>query len=173
MTSPKTNNELPTKNYVDNKFNDPSMSKNTDHFEFNDENLDNVGWVKVNKIPAVEEHQTPKIYVQIALSDIIQYVDGLHEINRNRRDLSSVFNDQGNEFDNIKLNNLDSNTVIRNPSSDNEMANKKYIDDSIGEGTIVRFNQTPENYPKESVGNNTYNLTKYDKIHCTDTTITK
>ena len=27
------------------------------------------------------------------------YVDSLHEINRNRRDLSSVSNDQDNEFD--------------------------------------------------------------------------
>ena len=39
------------------------------------------------------------------------YVDSLHEINRNRRDLSSVFNDQDNEFDNKKLTNLDSFTV--------------------------------------------------------------
>ena len=35
------------------------------------------------------------------------YVDSLHENNRNRRDLSSVFNDQDNEFDNYKLNSLD------------------------------------------------------------------
>ena len=36
------------------------------------------------------------------------YVDSLLECSRNRRDLSSVFNDQANEFDNIKLFNLDS-----------------------------------------------------------------
>ena len=39
------------------------------------------------------------------------FVANLHEINRNRRDLSSVFNDQDNDFDNIKLTNLDSITV--------------------------------------------------------------
>ena len=99
------------------------------------------------------------------------YVDSLHEINRDRRDLSSVFNDQDNEFDNNKLTNLDSITVNRNPNLDNELANKKYIDDSIGEGTIVRFNQTFENYLKVSVGNDTYNLAKYNKIQITDTAV--
>ena len=84
-----------------------------------------------------------------------------------------MFNDQDNEFDNNKLTNLDNITVNRNPSSDNELSSKKYVDDSIGEGTIVRFNQTLENYLKVSVGNDTYNLTKYDKIHITDTTIIK
>ena len=50
---------------------------------------------------------------------------------------------------------------------------KKNIYDSIGEGTIVRFNQTLQNYLKVSVGNDTYNLTKYDKLQFTDTTIIK
>ena len=84
-----------------------------------------------------------------------------------------MFNDQDNEFHNNKLTNLDSITVNRNPNLDNELANKKYTDDSIGEGTIVRFNQTLENYLKVSVGNETSNLTKYDKIQVTDTTIIK
>ena len=84
-----------------------------------------------------------------------------------------MFNDQDNEFDNNRLTNLDSITNNRDPSSDNELANKKYIDDSIGEGTIVRFNQTLQNYLKVSDGNDTYNLTKYDKIQITDTTIIK
>ena len=98
------------------------------------------------------------------------YVDSLHESSRNRRDLSSVFNDQDNEFDNNKLTNLDSVTINRNPSSDNEISNQKFVDDSIGEPTIVRFNQTLENYLKVSVGNDTYNLTKYNKIRIIDTT---
>ena len=101
------------------------------------------------------------------------YVDSLHEIYRKRRDLSSVFNDQDKEFDNKKPTKLDCNTVIRYPSSDYELANKKYIDDSIGEGTIVRFNQTLENYLKVSVGNDTCNLTKFDKIQFRDTTTIK
>ena len=66
----------------------------------------------------------------------------MHEINRNKRDLSSVFNDQDNEFDNNKLTNLDSVTVNRNPNLDNELASKKYIDDELDKNTVLRFNQT-------------------------------
>ena len=101
------------------------------------------------------------------------YVDRLHECSRNRRDLSSVFNDRDNEFDNNKLNNSDSVVVNRNPSSDNDIANKKFVDDLIGDGNFLRFNQTLENYLNVSVGNDTYNLTKYDKIQIADTTIIK
>ena len=101
------------------------------------------------------------------------YVDSSHERSRIRRDLSSVFNDQDNEFDNTKLTNLDSISATRDPSSDNELANKKYDDDSIGEGTLLRFSQTLENCFKVSVGNDTYNLTKYGKIQIIDTTINK
>ena len=97
-------------------------------------------------------------------------VDSLHEFNRNRRDLSSVFNDQDNEFDNNKLTNLDSVTVNRNPSSDNEFSNKRYVDDSIKKRTLLRFNQTFQNYLKASAGNDTYILSKYDIIQITDTT---
>ena len=53
------------------------------------------------------------------------------------------------------------------------MANKKYIDESLGSGNILRFNQTLQNYLKQSVGNDTYNLNKYDKIQIADTTTTK
>ena len=148
-TSPKTITELPTKNYVDNKFNDPSTIKNTDHGDFNAKNIDNIGLIKVNKMPAFLEHLTPKVYVDYAMDEpsllrldpdeklnldeqesillnstltlpntIIElptksYVDSLHESSRNRRDLSSMFNDQDNEFDNNKKTNLDSVTVKR------------------------------------------------------------
>ena len=209
-TSPKTIIELPTKNYVDNKFNDSSIIKNTDHVDFNDKVLDNVHSIKVNSYPTLDAQLTPKFYVDKFVLDCVDegsllrldpkgkihygkldsifvnssitsprtiielptrsYVDSLHEINRDRRDLSSVFNDQDNEFDNNKLTNLDSITVNREPNLDHELSNKKYVDDSIAEGTIVRFNQTLENYLKVSVGDDIYNLTKYDKIQITDTT---
>ena len=210
LTSPKTIVELPTKNYVDNKFNDSSIIKYTDHVDFNDKILDNVHSIKVNSYPTLEAQLTPKFYVDNFVLDCVDevsllrlepkgkihhgkldsiflnssitssrtiielptksYVDSLHEINRDRRDLSSAFNDQDNEFDNNKLTNLDSITVNRDPNLDHELSNKKYVDDSIAEGTIVRFNQTLENYLKVSVGNDTYNLTKYNKIQILDTT---
>ena len=47
---------------------------------------------------------------------------------------------------------------------------KKYVDNSIGDNSILRFNQSVQNYLKVSVGNDTYKLTKYDKIQITDTT---
>ena len=81
-----------------------------------------------------------------------------------------MFNYQDNEFDNTKLTNLDSITVKRNPNLGNELPNKKYVDDSIGEGTILRFSQPLENYLKVSVGNDVYNLSKHDKIRLNNVT---
>ena len=49
-----------SKNYVDDKFNDPSIIKNIDHVDFNDENLVNVRFIKVISIPTLEEQLTPK-----------------------------------------------------------------------------------------------------------------
>ena len=65
---------------------------------------------------------SPKTIIELPTKN---YVDSLHESSRKRRDLSSVLNDQDNEFDNNKLTNLESITVNRDPSSDNELANKK------------------------------------------------
>ena len=204
LTTPTSILEIPTKNYVDNKFNDSSIIKNTDHFDFNDKILDNLHSIKVNSYPTREEHLKPKFHVDNFVRDCVDeasllrldpkemlhldgkldsifltssftsprtvielpmksYVDSLHEINRDRRDLSSVSNDQDSEFDNNELTNLDSITVNRNPNLDNELSNKKYVDNSIGEGTILRFNQTLEKYLKVSVGHDTYILTKYKK----------
>ena len=84
-----------------------------------------------------------------------------------------VKNNEDNDLKDKKLTNLDSITVNRNPTSENKLANKKYVDDSVGDGTILRFNQTLENYLKVSVENDTYNLTKNNKIQLTDTTTIK
>ena len=170
LTSPKTISEIPTKNYVDNKFNDPSIIKNTDHVDFNGKYIDKVRWSKVNEMSEAPNDLVAKLYVEDALRDTLGYVNELHESSRNRRDLSSVFNDQDNEVDNNKLTNLDSVTVNRNPNLDNELANKKYIDDELDKNTVLRFNQLLENYLKGSIGKNTYNLSKYNKIQIADTT---
>ena len=109
------------------------------------------------------------------------YIDSLHEENeRSRRDLGIDFynestdlvkNNQNNNMNNKKITNLDSIQVNREPNSDSELANKKYIDDQLDKNTFLRFNQTLENYLKVSVGNDTYNLTKYEKIQITDSTV--
>ena len=69
LTSSKTKFELPTKNYVDSKFKDPSIIKNTDHVDFNDKDKDNVHSIKVNSFTTLEEHLRPKIYVNQAISN--------------------------------------------------------------------------------------------------------
>ena len=80
----------------------------------------------------------PKTIIELPTKS---FVDSLHENRRNRRDLSSVFNDQDNEFDNNTLTNLDSITVNRNPNLDNELS-KKYVDDELDKNTLL--NQTLE-----------------------------
>ena len=87
LSTPKMLTELPTTNYVNKKFDDPSFLKNTDHVDFNDKYLDNIIWIKVNNMPERKNDLTPKLYVDNAIRGIIGYVDNLHEINRNRRDL--------------------------------------------------------------------------------------
>ena len=169
LTTPKTTLEIPTKNYVDNKFNDPNIIKNTDHVDFNDKNIDNVGWVKVNKWPKDAEHLTPKIYVD----------NTIHESSLLRLHRDEKLN--LDEQDSILL-----DSVLIPPGTMIEIPTKSYVDSLHGENgrsrrdlgldfydessTLVRFNQTLQNYLKVSVGNDTYNLTKYDKIQITDTT---
>ena len=79
------------------------------------------------------------------------------------------------------------NSTLTSPKTIIEIRTKIYIDslhdenerarrdlnDDLDKKTIVRFNQTLQNYLKVSVGKDTYNLTKYDKIQITDTTIIK
>ena len=110
----------------------------------------------MNQWPQIDSHLTAKLY-----------------FNNTIEEPSLVRNNQGSDFNDIILTNVDSITVNRNSTSGNELVNKNYTDDSIGEDRIVRFNQTLQKYLKVSVGNITYNLTKYDKIQLTDRTIVK
>ena len=84
-----------------------------------------------------------------------------------------VKNNQDKDFNDNKLTNIDSITINRNPNLDNESASKKCIDDELDKNTILTFDQTLQIYLKISVGNDTYNLTKYNKLQLTDTTIIK
>ena len=78
-----------------------------------------------------------------------------------------VLNGQDSECDKDKLTGVDSVPFNRNPNSDNELAIKKDIDDSLGEGTILRFDQSLQNYLEASVGKSVYFLAKYDRIQKT------
>ena len=52
---------------------------------------------------------SPKTIIELPTES---YVDSLHEIYKNRRDLTSVFNAQDNKFDKNKLTNINSVTVF-------------------------------------------------------------
>ena len=85
-------------------------------------------------------------------------------------DVDLVKINQDKDFNDKKITNIHSTTFNRKPKLDIELANKKNLDDELDKNAIVRFNQTLQNYLKVSVGSDTYNLTKYDKIQTTDTT---
>ena len=208
--------EAASKNYVDNKFNDPNILKNTEHIDLNDRNITNVRFLQVNQWPQIDSHLAPKLYVdtEIDQSSLIRknqnndfnnnnltninsitlnnqavndnqvitkaYVDQFHQENeRSRRDVGLDFynesndlvkNNQDNDFNDNKLTNINSIIINNNPTDDNHVCNKKYIDEEIDKNTIVRFNQTLTNYLKISVGNDIYHLTKYNKYYLTDIT---
>ena len=102
---------------------------------------------------------SPKTKIEVLIKS---YVDSLPENSKTRRFLSSIFKDQDI---------LNSNTVNKNPSSDEESANKIFGDDSISGANILGFIQTLENNLKVSAGNEINKHAKYDKIQFTDTTI--
>ena len=111
------------------------------------------------------------------------YFDSLHqEKEQSPRDLGIDFydesselvkNNQDNDLNDNKLTNLDSITVIRDPSFDNELSTKKHIDNELNKNTILRIIHTLQNYLKVSVGNDDYNHNNYDKIQNTETTTIK
>ena len=196
LPDPISIREPATKNCVDNKFNDPSIIRNTAHIDLNDKNITNARFIQVNQLPQIGSHLTAKLYVDNAIDEpslvrniqdndfnnhnltkinsitlntqavndnqVITktYVDQFHQENeRSRRDLGVDFydesnvlvkNNQDNDFNVKKVTNIDSTTINREPNSDNEVTNKKYVNDTIEEGTILRFNQTLQNYLTES-----------------------
>ena len=157
------------KNYINIAIDEISLVKNNKDNDFGNHNLTNINSITLNT-QAIDDNQV------ITKA----YVDQFHQENeRSRRDLGIDFynessdlvkNNQDNDLNDNKLTNLDSITINRNPTLDNEVSNKKYIDDELDKNTIVRFSQTLSKYLKVSVGNDTYHLTKYEKNYITDLT---
>ena len=135
------------------------MIKNKD---FNNSSSSNILENPLNSEPTDDNHAANK-----------PYVDSLSENNKNLRDLFTVFNDQDTEFDENNIKKLDSLTFIRNPILDNELSNNKYVDDSLGESTILRFKKSLPNNLKASFRNDVFNLSKFDRIQITNTAFLK
>ena len=160
---PQIDSHLTPKLYVDNAIDESSLVRNNQNNEFNDNNLTNI-----NSNTLIKQAENDNEVITKA------YVDQFRqEKERSRRDLGIDFYDESNDLvknnqdDNLnykKLTNVNSITINRNPSADNELANNIYFDDELDKNTIVRL----ESYLKVSVGNDTYNLANYDKINISD-----
>ena len=61
--------EAASKRYVDNKFKDPILIKNTSHIDLNDGNITNARFIQVNQVPQIDSHLTAKLYLDQAISN--------------------------------------------------------------------------------------------------------
>ena len=92
-----------SKNYIDNLF------KND--IDFNYVKLENIKFVKVNYQPAVNEHLTPKVYVDTALDE------------------TSLFrNNKDNDFGKYNSTNINSITLNKQAENDNDVITKAFVD---------------------------------------------
>ena len=127
---PQIDSHLTAKIYLGNAIDETSLVRNNKDNDFGNYNLTSVNSITLN-IQAVNDNQV------ITKA----YVDQFHrEKERSRRDLGIDFydessdivkNNQDNDLNDNKLINLDSITVNRNPSSDNEVTSKKYVDHEL------------------------------------------
>ena len=105
---------------------------------FNNYNSTNIDSITLNTQAVNDNHVITKAYE-----------DQIHKDNeRNRRDLGLLLyneevdlvkNNQDNDFNDNILIILISVTVNRNPTLNNELTTKRYINDSTGENTLVIF----------------------------------
>ena len=153
----------------DNAIDESSLVRNNKDNAFGKYNMTNINSITLN----IEAENDNQVITKA-------YVDQFHQEKEiSRRDLGIDFcnessdlvkNNQDNNLNDIKLTIINSITVNNNPIDDNHVCNKKYIDDELDKSTIVRFNQTLQNYLKVSIGSDKYILTKYDKMQLTDVT---
>ena len=123
---PQIDSHLTAKLYVDNAIDETSLVRNNKDNDFGNYNLTIINSITLNT-QAVNDNQV------ITKA----YVDQFHQENeRSRRDYGLDFydeasdlvkNNQDNDLNDKKLRNLDSITVNRNPSSDNEVAKKNIL----------------------------------------------
>ena len=159
ICQPAVNEQLTPKVYGDIAIDEASLVRRNGDSDFGKNNLTNIKSITLTKQAENDNAVITKAYV-----------DQFHQENeRSRRDLGIDFYDESSDLvknnEDIDLNkneltNIKSITINNNPTDDNHVGNKKFIDDELDKTTILRFNQTLENYLKVSVGKDTYNLTK-------------
>ena len=161
LPDPLSITEACRKSYVDNTVDELSLNRNNKDNNFTNYNLTNINSITLNKQAENDNEVVTK-----------GYVDQFHQKNeRSRRDVGLDFynessdlvkNNQGNNFKDNKLTNINSITINNNPTDNSHVCDKKYVDDELDKNTIVRFNQTLQICLKVSVGNDIYNLAKYN-----------
>ena len=67
LPNPTNLQDACNKNYVDNKFNDPSIIRKNAHIDLNDRNITNARFIQVNQLPQIDSHLTAKLYVDNAM----------------------------------------------------------------------------------------------------------
>ena len=169
LPDPISIQEAASKNYVDNMVDESSLLRLDPNETLDLENQDS--------IILNSSLTSSKTIIELPTK---AYIDSLHEENkRSRRDLRIDFynesidlvkNNQDNDFNDNKLTNINSIEINNSPSVDSQVSNEKYVDDQLDKNAVVRFNQTLQNYLKVSVGNDTYNLAKYNKTILVDET---
>ena len=123
---PQIDSHLTAKLYVDSEIDQPSLVRNNHDNDFGIYNPTNINSITLNKQAENDNEVITKAYV-----------DQFHQENeRSRRDVGLDFYDESNDLvknnqdidlNDNKLTNLDSITVNREPTSDDELANKKLI----------------------------------------------
>ena len=158
---PQIDSQLTAKLYVDNAIDEQSLVRNIQDNDFNNNNLTNINSITSNTQEVVDNQVITKAYLD-------QF---RQEKERSRRDLGLDFydessdivkNNQDNDFNDNTLTNMYSITINKDPTDDNHVSNKKYIDDELDKNTIVRFNQTLENYLSAMIHIILLNMIKYD-----------
>ena len=130
-------NHLTPKIYVDYILDESPLVRNNKDTNFGNYSLTNINSITLNTQAVNDNEVITKAYV-----------DQFHQKNeRSRRDLGINFYDESSylvmnnkdiNLNDRKLTNIDSITVNRNPTSDDELSNKKYIDNELDKNTIVR-----------------------------------
>ena len=109
-------------NYVDNLFNDPSLIKNTEHFDLNDRNITNARFIQVNQLPQIDSHLTAQLYVDNAISDSAD-------------DLSSLRLDPDEKLTQASI---VLNSTLTSPKTIIELLTKNYVDKKYNDPSIIK-----------------------------------
>ena len=67
LSDPISIREAASKNYVDTKFNEPGIIKNTSDIDLNDKTIANVRFIEVNHLPEFGYQLTTNLYVDIVI----------------------------------------------------------------------------------------------------------